>query len=122
VQLIEGHAWFRQVVEHMEQAGNACGLARHDASDVAGTGGDDGSGGYAARWWPVLSGADAQRARELAAAMKKEHATSGSVLVVDPTDGSIRALASAPTYDPAPVPGAAQDAVGVRLLLGCVHW
>jgi hypothetical protein len=44
------------------------GLARDDDSDVAGSG-DDGSSGYAARWWPVLSGADAQRARELAAAM-----------------------------------------------------
>src|SRR5216683_2098587 len=31
--------------------------------------------------------------RELAAAMKKEHAASGSILVIDPTDGSIRALA-----------------------------
>jgi cell division protein FtsI/penicillin-binding protein 2 len=35
--------------------------------------------------------------------MKKEHAASGSILVVDPADGSIRALASAPTYDPAAV-------------------
>lgn len=41
--------------------------------------------------------------RELAAAMKKEHAASGSIIVIDPTDGSIRALASAPTYDPAAV-------------------
>ncbi len=41
--------------------------------------------------------------RELGAAMKKEHAASGSILVVDPSDGSIRALASAPTYDPAAV-------------------
>ena len=35
--------------------------------EAAGRG--DASGGYAARWRPVLSGADAQRARELAAAM-----------------------------------------------------
>ena len=41
--------------------------------------------------------------RELAAAMKKEKAASGSILVVDPSDGSIRALASAPTFDPAAV-------------------
>ena len=40
-----------------------------DGGDIAARGGDGGSGGYAARWWPVLSGADAQRARELAAAM-----------------------------------------------------
>ena len=37
------------------------------ADEAAGRG--DASGGYAARWRPVLSGADAQRARELAAAM-----------------------------------------------------
>ena len=41
--------------------------------------------------------------RELAAAMKKEKAASGSILVIDPSDGSIRALASAPTFDPAAV-------------------
>jgi cell division protein FtsI (penicillin-binding protein 3) len=41
--------------------------------------------------------------RELAAAITKERATSGSILVIDPADGSIRALASAPTYDPGAV-------------------
>jgi cell division protein FtsI/penicillin-binding protein 2 len=41
--------------------------------------------------------------RELAAAMKKERATSGSIIVLDPTDGSVRAIASAPTYDPSAV-------------------
>lgn len=41
--------------------------------------------------------------RELAAAMNKEHATSGSILVIDPSDGSVRAIASAPTYDPSAV-------------------
>ena len=40
-----------------------------DHGGMAAPGGDGGSGGYAARWWPVLSGADAQRARDLAAAM-----------------------------------------------------
>ena len=40
-----------------------------DHGGIAAPGGDGGSGGYAARWWPVLSGADAQRARDLAAAM-----------------------------------------------------
>jgi cell division protein FtsI (penicillin-binding protein 3) len=54
--------------------------------------------------------------RELAAAMKKEHATSGSVLVVDPTDGSIRALASAPTYDPAAVRVADPEALRDRAI------
>ncbi len=41
--------------------------------------------------------------RELAAAMKKEHATSGSIVILDPADGAVRALASAPTYDPSAV-------------------
>jgi len=54
--------------------------------------------------------------RELAAAMKKERASSGSVLVVDPTDGSIRALASAPTYDPAAVRVADPEALRDRAI------
>jgi cell division protein FtsI/penicillin-binding protein 2 len=54
--------------------------------------------------------------RELAAAMKKEHATSGSILVVDPSDGSIRALASAPTYDPAAVRLADPEALRDRAI------
>ena len=41
--------------------------------------------------------------RELAAAMRKEHATSGSIIVLDPTDGAVRAIASAPTFDPSAV-------------------
>jgi SNF2 family DNA or RNA helicase len=43
-------------------------LVRDDEA-IAGPDGDGESGGYFARWRPVLSGADAQRARELAAAM-----------------------------------------------------
>lgn len=54
--------------------------------------------------------------RELAAAMKKEHATSGSILVVDPVDGSIRALASAPTYDPSAVRLADPEALRDRAI------
>jgi cell division protein FtsI (penicillin-binding protein 3) len=54
--------------------------------------------------------------RELAAAMKKEHAASGSILVIDPTDGSIRALASAPTYDPAAVRLADPEALRDRAI------
>ena len=54
--------------------------------------------------------------RELAAAMKKEHATSGSILVVDPADGSIRALASAPTYDPSAVRLADPEALRDRAI------
>ena len=54
--------------------------------------------------------------RELSAAMKKEHAASGSILVVDPSDGSIRALASAPTYDPAVVRLADPEALRDRAI------
>ena len=54
--------------------------------------------------------------RELGAAMKKERATSGSVLVVDPSDGSIRALASAPTYDPSAVRLADPEALRDRAI------
>lgn len=54
--------------------------------------------------------------RELALAMQKEHATSGSILVVDPADGSIRALASAPTYDPAAVRLADPEALRDRAI------
>lgn len=54
--------------------------------------------------------------RELAAAVKKERATSGSILVVDPSDGSIRALASAPTYDPAAVRLADPEALRDRAI------
>src|SRR5437870_4103090 len=41
--------------------------------------------------------------RELAAAVQSERATSGSVVVLDPRDGAVRALASSPSYDPARV-------------------
>ena len=54
--------------------------------------------------------------RELGAAMKKERATSGSILVVDPSDGSIRALASAPTYDPSAVRLADPEALRDRAI------
>ncbi len=43
--------------------------ARDSPGDGAGSAGPFGGGSYAARWRPVLSGTDAQRARELAVAM-----------------------------------------------------
>jgi cell division protein FtsI/penicillin-binding protein 2 len=54
--------------------------------------------------------------RELGAAMKKEHATGGTIIVIDPSDGSIRAIASAPTYDPAAVRVADPEALRDRAI------
>jgi cell division protein FtsI (penicillin-binding protein 3) len=54
--------------------------------------------------------------RELGAAMKKEHATGGTIIVIDPSDGSIRAIASAPTYDPAAVRIADPEALRDRAI------
>src|SRR5207245_1903178 len=50
--------------------------------------------------------------RELAAAIARERATSGSAIVLDPRDGAILALASWPPYDPARV--ATADAEALR--------
>ena len=41
--------------------------------------------------------------RELRAAIEREKASSGSVVIIDPRDGAVLALASWPTYDPAAV-------------------
>lgn len=38
--------------------------------------------------------------RELRAAMEREHAASGSIVVLDPRDGAVRAIASYPTFHP----------------------
>ncbi len=56
--------------------------------------------------------------RELRTAIEKEKATSGSVIVLDPRDGAILALASAPSYDPGRV-GAADPA---SLLDRAISW
>ncbi|MEX2047922.1 MAG: penicillin-binding protein 2 [Chloroflexota bacterium] len=50
--------------------------------------------------------------RELRRAMERERATSASIIVLDPRDGAIRALASWPTFDPARV--AAADPESLR--------
>src|SRR5207302_1714895 len=54
--------------------------------------------------------------RELAAAVERERATSGSVVVMDPRDGAILALASSPTYDPAHVGSADPEALRDRTI------
>ena len=65
--------------------------------------------------------------REIAAAVAQHHAVSGSVVVMDPHDGQILALASFPTYDPNQPPVTAADqenranhAVGVPFEPGSV--
>ena len=54
--------------------------------------------------------------RELAAAMVKEKATGGTIVVMDPRDGAILALASAPSFDPARVRAADPEALRDRAI------
>ncbi len=49
--------------------------------------------------------------RELRSAIGKERATSGAIVVLDPRDGAIRAMASYPTFRPAGVAGADPSAL-----------
>lgn len=56
--------------------------------------------------------------RTLRDAMTKEKATGGCIVVMDPRDGAIRAIASYPTYDPASVAKADPEALRDR----CVSW
>lgn len=53
--------------------------------------------------------------RELRAAIEKEKATGGSVVVLDPRDGAIRAMASYPTFHPAAVGAADPEALRDRV-------
>ena len=54
--------------------------------------------------------------RELAAAMAREKATGGTIVVMDPHDGAILALASAPSFDPARVRTADPEALRDRAI------
>ena len=49
-------------------------------------------------------------------AIEREKATSGSIIVLDPRDGAILALASAPTFDPARVASADAEALRDRAI------
>src|SRR5436190_9661243 len=54
--------------------------------------------------------------RELAAAVQREKAAGGSIVILDPRDGAVLALASSPTYDPARVGSAAPEALRDRAI------
>ena len=53
--------------------------------------------------------------RELRAAIEREHAVGGSIVVLDPHDGAVRAMASYPTFHPAGVGAAAPESLRDRV-------
>src|SRR5207302_571842 len=65
-------------------------------------------------WLTVDLGVQNAAERELAAVVEREKATGGAIVVLDPKDGAVLAMASSPTYDPARVGSASAEALRNR--------